>query len=45
MHKPHPAACHALKVLLVKAVILPMEKALPRSTSLQPGQKTAGKAL
>lgn len=25
MHKPHPAACHALKVLLVKASVLPRE--------------------
>lgn len=27
MHKPHPAACHALEVL-VKALVLPTEKVL-----------------
>jgi len=45
MHKPHPAACHALKVLLVKALVLPTEKVLPLSTSSQLMLKTAVKTL
>lgn len=45
MHKPHPAAYHALKVLLVKALVLPTEKVLPPSTSSQSMLKTVVKAL